>query len=126
MSPHRRLFILLIPLAIHLGCGEPEETPTSLTLFCGSVSEPAMEKITARFEQKTGIEVNMIFGGSGTLLSQIELTEQGEIYLPGSPDYIVNDLEARFPLHMEGRHELHEGKRIKVALWEPMIMLFAE
>ena len=31
----------------------------------------------------------MIFGGSGTLLSQIELSKKGEIYLPGSPDYII-------------------------------------
>ena len=33
--------------------------------------------------------MNTIFGGSGTLLSQIELSQQGEIYLPGSPDYII-------------------------------------
>jgi molybdate transport system substrate-binding protein len=48
-----------------------------------------MEEIAARFEQEKGIRVNMIFGGSGTLLSQIELSKQGEIYLPGSPDYII-------------------------------------
>ena len=40
----------------------------------------------------------------------------------GSPR--KHDLELRFPLHMEGRHELYEGKKIRVALLEPMIMLF--
>jgi molybdate transport system substrate-binding protein len=48
-----------------------------------------MQEIAARFEQETGIKVNMVFGGSGTLLSQIELSRKGEIYLPGSPDYII-------------------------------------
>jgi len=48
-----------------------------------------MERIAARFEEETGIAVKLIFGGSGTLLSQIELSRQGDIYLPGSPDYII-------------------------------------
>jgi len=48
-----------------------------------------MEEIAARFEREKGIRVHMIFGGSGTLLSQIELSKKGEIYLPGSPDYII-------------------------------------
>ena len=37
-----------------------------------------------------------------------------------------HDLELRFPLNVEGRHNLCEGKKIRVALWEPMIMLFDE
>jgi len=59
-----------------------------------------MEKISARFEKEKGIEVNTIFGGSGTLLSQIELSKQGEIYLPGSPDYII--IAERKKLLVEG------------------------
>lgn len=61
----------------------------SITVFCGSANKPAMEEIAAKFKQEKNIEVNMIFGGSGTLLSQIELSKKGEIYLPGSPDYII-------------------------------------
>jgi molybdate transport system substrate-binding protein len=80
----------LVLLALSLGCGQgAEDTSASLTVFCGSASKPAMQEIAARFEHETGIEVNMVFGGSGTLLSQIELSKQGEIYLPGSPDYII-------------------------------------
>jgi ABC-type Fe3+/spermidine/putrescine transport system ATPase subunit len=44
--------------------------------------------------------------------------------IEGSPNRY--DLEARFPLRVQGKHELREGKRISVALWEPMILLFAE
>jgi len=90
MSTLDRLLLFPALLAVSLGCGQPEEgEPPSLTVFCGSASKPAMEQIAARFERETQIEVNTIFGGSGTLLSQIELSRQGEIYLPGSPDYII-------------------------------------
>jgi molybdate transport system substrate-binding protein len=98
------LFALVFP-AILPGCGVSEGgTGTSLTLFCGSASKPAMEEITARFERKTGIEVNTIFGGSGTLLSQIELSQQGEIYLPGSPDYLI--IANRKKLLIEGSERI--------------------
>ena len=69
-----------------------------------ATAKPAMERITARFEEKTGIEVNTIFGGSGTLLSQIELSQQGEIYLPGSPDYII--IANRKKLLVEGSERI--------------------
>ncbi len=90
MSLDRWMLVALATLSFSLGCGGPEEgAPGSLTLFCGSASKPAMEEITSRFERETGVAVNTVFGGSGTLLSQIELSQRGEIYLPGSPDYIV-------------------------------------
>jgi molybdate transport system substrate-binding protein len=69
------------------GCGSGAQPDQSLTVFCGSANKPAMEEIAARYEQDKGIRVELIFGGSGTLLSQIELSRSGEIYLPGSPDY---------------------------------------
>jgi molybdate transport system substrate-binding protein len=84
------LLLCLVWLATSLGCGpSAEDTSASLTVFCGSASKPAMQEIAARFERETGTRVDVVFGGSGTLLSQIELSRQGEIYLPGSPDYIV-------------------------------------
>jgi molybdate transport system substrate-binding protein len=91
MGVRRRIIFFLALLVLVLGCGQKEEEDPkdSITVFCGSANKPAMEEIAARFEQERGIRVNMIFGGSGTLLSQIELSKQGEIYLPGSPDYIV-------------------------------------
>jgi len=70
-------------------CGGDEPEQRSLTVFCGSANKPAMEEIAALYEQEKGVAVRLIFGGSGTLLSQIELSRSGEIYLPGSPDYAI-------------------------------------
>jgi len=84
------LVVGLVGMALFSGCrngGKSESA--SLTVFCGSANKPAMEEIAALFEREEKIAVNMIFGGSGTLLSQMELSRQGEIYLPGSPDYII-------------------------------------
>jgi ABC-type Fe3+/spermidine/putrescine transport system ATPase subunit len=63
---------------------------------------------------------------SGEIASLIPLREEYVMWFKIEGSQKRYDLEARFPLHMEGRHALHEGKRIRVALWEPMIMLFAE
>jgi molybdate transport system substrate-binding protein len=97
------LLLLLLLLASSLGCGRTGED-ASLTVFCGSASKPAMQEIALRFERETGIQVNMIFGGSGTLLSQIALSRQGEIYLPGSPDYII--IANRKKLIIEGSQRI--------------------
>ena len=78
-------------------CARPgeEKKAASLFVYCGSANKPAMEEIAALFEKETGVTVNMTFGGSGTLLSQLELSGQGEIYLPGSPDYIIKGVRKK-------------------------------
>ena len=62
-----------------------------------------MEEIAREFESKEGLRVHMIFGGSGTLLSQIELSKKGEIYLPGSPDYIIKGKRKKLLIHDSDR-----------------------
>jgi molybdate transport system substrate-binding protein len=63
--------------------------PKTLTAFVGSASKPPVEEAARAFQEKTGIEVYLTFGGSGSLLSQIELSKSGDLYIPGSPDYMV-------------------------------------
>jgi len=90
MKTHKLTIYLLLGMMLLLGCQKKEKVGNgSITVFCGSANKPAMEEIAARFEREKKVKVNMIFGGSGTLLSQIELSKQGDIYLPGSPDYII-------------------------------------
>jgi len=72
------------------GCGSgPGADIDSLLVFCGAANKPAMEEIARLFEEETGIKVEMLLGGSGGLLYQIEMSERGEVYIPGSPDYII-------------------------------------
>lgn len=60
-----------------------------ITAFCGSASKPAMEETATVFETKSGIKVDLHFSGSGTMLSQMKLSRRGDLYIPGSPDYMI-------------------------------------
>jgi len=61
----------------------------SITVFAGSASKPALEEAAKSFEEDTGIKVSLTFGGSGTMLSQLKIAREGDLYIPGSPDYML-------------------------------------
>jgi hypothetical protein len=59
-----------------------------LVIFAGAASKLPAEKVIKLFEKKTGIKVDANFGGSGYMLSQMILGKRGDIYFPGSSDYM--------------------------------------
>jgi len=60
-----------------------------LELFIGSASKPATEEAAAAFEAKTGCRMVLHFGGSGDMLSKMKLAQRGDIYFPGSSDFMA-------------------------------------
>lgn len=91
--PVKRALIIIIALFLVLltiagGCSQNQAEKT-ITAFCGSASKPAMEEAAAAFEAETGIKVYLNFSGSGTMLSQMKISKTGDLYIPGSPDYMV-------------------------------------
>jgi molybdate transport system substrate-binding protein len=60
-----------------------------LVAFVGSASKPPALEAKAVYEKKhPNVTVDMTFGGSGTLLNQMALEKTGDIYMPGSDDYM--------------------------------------
>lgn len=59
-----------------------------LYIFAGAASKPPTEEAAKVFERKTDTKVNLTFGGSGFVLSQMQLARKGDIYFPGSSDYM--------------------------------------
>ncbi len=59
-----------------------------LLMYAGAASKPATEEAIRLFEQRTGRRVEVIFGGSGTVLSQMKLAKEGDLYFPGSSDFM--------------------------------------
>jgi molybdate transport system substrate-binding protein len=59
-----------------------------LLIYVGAASKPPTEEIVAQFENETGIKTEVIFGGSGYIMSQMKLSGKGDIYFPGSSDYM--------------------------------------
>ena len=87
MKKLRLLLTGLLLVIAFSGCAKAESK--TITAFVGSASKPPVEEAAAAFEKKTGIKVYLNFGGSGTMLSQMELSKSGDLYIPGSPDYMV-------------------------------------
>lgn len=105
------LLVLFLALGLGLfGCAASEPTPSvsddavgaptsddstlptadnpTLLMYAGSASKPPTEEAIQLFEQKTGIKVQVVFGGSGTVLSQMKLSREGDLYFPGSSDFM--------------------------------------
>lgn len=80
---------ILIGLAICI-CGLWHNTVQAdeLLVFAGSASKPVLEVAADGFKQKTGVTVRLIMGGSGAVLNQMQLTQKGDIYFPGSSDFM--------------------------------------
>lgn len=75
----------------------------TLHLYAGAGLKQPVEKIVAKFEQETGHKVNIEYGNSGQILTRFELTQQGDLFLPGTADYIhklqkKQQVSATYPL----------------------------
>ncbi len=66
----------------------PPSQGEELLVFAGAASRPPTEEAARAFEKKTGVKVNVTFGGSGFVLSQMALSRKGDLYFPGSSDYM--------------------------------------
>ncbi len=96
LKNYRTLFIIIFYMSIftsvfYSGYAEKlfSRDITEIRAFCGSASKPALEESAGIFEEKTGIRVVLYFSGSGTALSQMKLSRKGDLYIPGSPEYMA-------------------------------------
>ena len=84
----RGFFSLLFAggLLFHAGLAWASEKP--LVIFAGAASKPPTEEVIRLFKEKNGVEVRVTFGGSGFVLSQMKLARLGDLYFPGSSDFM--------------------------------------
>jgi len=78
-----------IPVLLVLAIAQNTQSSSQrLLIFAGSASKPPTEDVVRIFREKTGIPVDVIFGGSGFVLSQMKLGKKGDLYFPGSSDFM--------------------------------------
>lgn len=53
----------------------------SITVYCAAGLKKPVEAIAARYKEEYGVQVNFQFGGTGTLLSQIETAPKGDLFI---------------------------------------------
>ena len=80
------LALLSFSIAVH---GEDK-----LLVYCGASFKQPMEEIVKAFTAKTKAEVNVTFGGVGTLLAQIMLTRYGDVFV-GPSSYIMEQAKTK-------------------------------
>lgn len=57
-------------------------------VFAGAANTPPLTEAAKLYEKRYGVKVRLTFGGSGVVLSQMKLTRKGDVYVPGSDDYM--------------------------------------
>jgi molybdate transport system substrate-binding protein len=78
---------LMVTIALILAAGCAKK-PRSIEVFVGSATKPVLEEAATLFEKQTGIKVLLHLGGSGKMLSEMKLARRGDLYLPGSSDFM--------------------------------------
>lgn len=82
------LVVLVACTMMTLPTSSPAHGEERLLFMCGAAAAPVADLLAKGFEAKTGVKVDVNTGGSGMLLSQIKLAKKGDVYFPGSIDFI--------------------------------------
>jgi molybdate transport system substrate-binding protein len=64
-----------------------------IEVFCGAAASPVYEDAAKLFESEHDINVDLTLGGSGSVLSAMRITKRGDLFIPGSPEYLLKAQE---------------------------------
>ncbi|MEW6377597.1 MAG: molybdate ABC transporter substrate-binding protein [Thermodesulfobacteriota bacterium] len=81
-------FILMTTLLTFVFIQDAQSSSKRMLIFAGAASKPATEEVVNIFQERFKIPVDVIFGGSGFVLSQMKLAKKGDLYFPGSSDFM--------------------------------------
>ena len=59
-----------------------------LLVFCAAGIKPPVEAVVREYEQAFGVQVQLQYGGSGTLLSNLRVAETGDLFLAADESYM--------------------------------------
>lgn len=68
--------------------GEYKKSDESILFFCAAGMKPPVEEVVREYEKTYGTSIQIQYGGSGTLLSNIRVSQQGDLYLAADQTYI--------------------------------------
>jgi len=67
---------------------EKKEEPQPLVVYCAAGLQLPVEEIARDYERECGVQVQLQYGGSETLLANLEVSKQGDLYLPADTSYL--------------------------------------
>ncbi len=63
------------------------DKPTSLMMYCAAGVKTPVVLAAKQFEKETGVQIELQYGGSGTLLSSLQVSGIGDLYLAADSSY---------------------------------------
>jgi molybdenum ABC transporter molybdate-binding protein len=81
--------LILTMLARGPGRSNPEVAGTPVKLFCAASNRAVIEQILADYQQQFSRSVHVEYGASQTLLSQLEVSRSGDLFLPADDSYLA-------------------------------------
>jgi molybdate transport system substrate-binding protein len=85
---NRKTTILLLTTVLMLSLGAavwlmraPDGGGATLTVYCAAGMKKPVDAAAAAFEKETGVRVSLQYGGTGTLLTQLQVAKQGDLFI---------------------------------------------
>ncbi len=75
------------------GPSQPTRRSQGLLMYCAAGIRTPVEQIAAAYEREFGVPIQLQYGGSNTLLSQITVAKTGDLYLSADESYIELGIE---------------------------------
>jgi len=77
-------------LAGGTGCPQPGDRAgdAPLIVYCAAGLRPPMVAMAEQFQRETGIRMEINYGGSNLMLSQLKLARRGDLFIPGDLFYM--------------------------------------
>src|SRR4051812_11386517 len=60
-----------------------------LLVYVAASLKAPMEQIAADYQREAGVQIDLSFGGSQTLLASIQISKRGDLYLPADDSYLA-------------------------------------
>jgi molybdate transport system substrate-binding protein len=97
MNPAKKLFLLSIlgvaVLGLLLFFNSKEKSQVvdknPLVVYCAAGIKQAVDSITKQYEREYGVSVQLQYGGSGTLLSNIRVSKMGDLFIAADESYMT-------------------------------------
>lgn len=80
-------FFIVVLIVICNSCKKDSENK-SLLFYCAAGIKPVVEKVAKQYFEEYGVRIDLQYGGSGTLLSNLRVAKQGDLYLAADKSYI--------------------------------------
>jgi len=89
-----RFVVIVLSIAFGLGaCGRTEKP--RLVVFAGAAIKTPLDEYAESWGRRYGVDVQITYGGSGAVLSQMILGESGDVYISGSEDFMAKAVDRK-------------------------------